>query len=84
MLPVIFHIDMDSYFATVEQQANPHLRGKAVVVSGKEGSRTVIVAASKEAKKYGVKTAMPIFEAKKLCPHIYFVFPDGANASRKK
>jgi DNA polymerase-4 len=78
MLPVIFHIDMDSYFATVEQQANPHLRGKAVVVSGKEGSRTVIVAASKEAKKYGVKTAMPIFEAKKLCPHIYFVFPDGA------
>ena len=68
---------MDSYFATVEQQANPHLRGKPIVVSGKEGSRTVIVAASKEAKKFGVKTAMPIFEAKKLCPQIYFVYPDG-------
>jgi len=68
---------MDSYFATVEQQANPHLRGKPIVVSGKEGSRTVIVASSKEAKKFGVKTAMNIYEAKKLCPQIYFVFPDG-------
>jgi DNA polymerase-4 len=68
---------MDSYFATVEQQANPHLRGKPIVVSGKEDSRTVIVAASREAKKFGVKTAMAIFEAKKLCPNLVFVFPDG-------
>ena len=77
MKKIIFHIDMDSYFATVEQQANPHLRGKPVVVSGKEGSRTVIVAASKEAKRVGVKTAMATFEARKLCPNLYFVFPDG-------
>jgi len=69
---------MDSYFASIEQQANPHLRGKCVVVSGKEGSRTIIVAASKEAKKFGVKTAMAQFEARKLCPELYFVYPDGA------
>jgi len=75
---IILHIDMDSYFATVEQQANPLLRGKPIVVSGKEGSRTVIVASSKEAKKFGVKTAMAHFQAKKLCPHLEFVEPDGA------
>ena len=67
---------MNSYFASVEQQANPFLRGKPIVVSGKEDSRTVIVAASVEAKKFGVKTAMNIFEAKKLCPNLYFVQPD--------
>ncbi|MBT7007178.1 DNA polymerase IV [Candidatus Falkowbacteria bacterium] len=69
---------MDSYFATVEQQANPLLRGKPIVVSGKEGSRTVIVASSKEAKKFGVKAAMLHHEARKLCPHLEFVEPDGA------
>ncbi len=74
---IVAHIDMDSYFASVEQQANPALRGKNVVVSGKEGSRTVIVAASKEAKKFGVKTAMTTIEARRLCPRLLFVEPDG-------
>lgn len=68
---------MDSYFATVEQQANPLLRGKPIVVSGKEGSRTVIVASSKEAKKLGVKTAMLHHVARKLCPNLEFVEADG-------
>ncbi|MBI5077377.1 DNA polymerase IV [Candidatus Falkowbacteria bacterium] len=75
---VIFHLDMDSYFASVEQQANPTLRGRSIVVSGKEGSRAVIVASSREAKKLGIKTGMLPFEAKKLCPSIVFVEPDGA------
>lgn len=72
---------MDSYFATVEQQANPLLRGKPIVVSGKEGSRSVIVASSKEAKKRGVKTAMLHHEARKLCPELIFVQPDGGKYS---
>lgn len=75
---IILHIDMDSYFATVEQQANPHLRGKPIVVSGKEGSRTVIVAVSREAKRFGVKTAMSMFDAQRLCPQLEFIYPDGS------
>ena len=73
----IFHIDMDSFFASVEQQTNASLRGRPIVVSGKEGSRSVIVASSKEAKKLGIKTGMLPFEAKKIFPKIIFVEPDG-------
>ncbi|KKR07032.1 MAG: polymerase IV protein [Parcubacteria group bacterium GW2011_GWC2_39_14] len=73
----ILHVDMDSFFATAEQQANPSLRGRPIVVSGKEGSRSVIVASSKEAKKFGVKTGLLHHEAKKLCPQLIFVEPDG-------
>jgi len=68
---------MDSFFATAEQQANPALRGRPIVVSGKEGSRSVIVASSKEAKKFGVKTGLLHHEARKLCPQLIFVEPDG-------
>lgn len=74
---IVLHVDMDSFFATVEQQANPLLQGKPIVVSGKEGSRSVIVASSREAKFYGVKTAMLHHDAKKLCPNLIFVQPDG-------
>lgn len=74
---VIFHLDMDSYFASAEQQARPYLRGKPVAVSGKEGSRSVIVASSREAKKFGVKTAMLHHEARRLCPGLIFVEGDG-------
>ena len=73
----IFHIDMDSFFASVEQQTNASLRGRPIVVSGKEGSRSVIVASSKEAKKLGIKTGMLPFEVKKIFPKIIFVEPDG-------
>ena len=74
---VIFHIDFNSYFATVEQQANPRLRGKPIGVTGGDRmKRTVIGAASVEAKKYGVKTGMQIWEAKKLCPDLILVAGD--------
>lgn len=75
MPKVIICADMDAYFASVEQQANPKLRGKPIAVIG-SGTRTVITTRSYEARKYGVKTGMNIYEAKKLCPHIIFVVGD--------
>lgn len=71
---IIFHIDFNSYFATIEQQANPRLRGKPIGVTGGDRiQRTVLGAASVEAKRFGVKTGMTIPEAKKLCPQIIIV-----------
>lgn len=66
---------MDAYFASVEQQANPKLRGKPVAVIG-SGGRTVITTRSYEARKYGVKTGMNVYEAKKACPHLILVVGD--------
>jgi len=75
----IIHLDMNSYFATVEQQSNPFLRGKPVCVAGKgSGERTVCAAASTEAKKFGIKSGFGIWEAKKLCPKIIVVPADYA------
>lgn len=74
---IILHIDFNSYFATVEQQANPRLRGKAIGVTGGDRmERTVLGAASVEAKKWGVKTGMTIGEAKRLCPDLILVKGD--------
>jgi DNA polymerase-4 len=64
---------MNSYFATVEQQANPRLRGKPIAVMGSSAKRTIIVAASVEAKKFGVKTATSIEDAFELCPQLILV-----------
>ena len=76
MARIIMHLDMDSYFASVEQQRRPKLRGKPIGISGKPGTRTVVAAASKEAKPFGVKSGMSTWEAKKLCPQIQFVQGD--------
>ncbi len=73
MKRVIFHVDMDSYFASVEQQANPRLRGKPIVVTGRPTIRSIVAAASREAKEAGVKSAMPTWKAEKLCPDITLV-----------
>ncbi len=70
---VILHIDMNSYFATVEQQANPLLRGKPIAVSGRPSIHSVVATASYEAKKFGVRAGMNTLEAKRLCPRLIFI-----------
>ena len=70
----IIHIDMDAFFASVEQLDNPKLKGLPIAVGG-SGNRGVVSAASYEARKYGVRSAMSGIIAKKICPHIIFVKP---------
>ena len=72
---VILHVDLDSFFATAAQQTNPNLRAKPVGIVKAKG-RSCIIAASKEAKKYQVKTGSTVIEAKKLCPSIILIPAD--------
>ena len=69
----IIHIDMDAFFASVEQRDNPALKGKPIVVAGPADKRGVVAAASYEARKFGVRSAMPSREAAKRCPELVFV-----------
>jgi len=74
----IIHIDMDAFYASVEQRDRPELRGRPVAVGGRPESRGVVAASSYEARAFGVRSAMSMARAVRLCPHLALVPPDFA------
>jgi DNA polymerase IV len=70
---LVFHVDMDAFYASVEQLENPALRGKPVIVGGVDSGRGVVSSASYEARAFGIHSAMPVAQARKRCPHGIYV-----------
>ncbi|MDW7668482.1 MAG: DNA polymerase IV [Bacillota bacterium] len=80
MKNIIAHIDMDAFYASIEVRDNPKLKGKPVLVGGKS-NRGVVATCSYEARKYGIKSAMPVFIAKKKCPNCIIIRPNHSKYS---
>jgi len=78
----IAHMDLDAFFASCEQRDHPEFRGRPVVVGARPGQRGVVAAASYEARRYGIHSAMPISEAWRRCPQAVYLPPDLARYSR--
>ncbi len=79
----IIHVDLDAFFASVEELLNPDLRGKAIIVGGDPQQRGVVSSASYAARAYGVRSAMPVSRALRLCPHAILVRPRHAEYERR-
>src|SRR5512141_398961 len=73
MSPIILHLDLDAFFCAVEELRNPELRGKAFAVGGKPGERGVVASCSYPARQYGVRSAMPMGRAVRLCPGLLII-----------
>ncbi len=73
-IATILHVDMDAFYASVTERDNPKLKGKAVVIGA--GRRGVVTSANYEARKFGIRAAMPVYKAKALAPHAIFIAPD--------
>src|SRR5689334_1906076 len=74
---VVVHADLDAFFAAAEVLRRPNLRGRPVIVGGRPGGRGVVASASYEARQRGVRSAMPVAQAVRLCPDALFLPPDG-------
>lgn len=74
LMQIIFHVDLNAFYASAETSSQPSLKGKPIVIC-RESRRSIITTASYEARKYGIHSAMPLFKAKELCPHLVIVPP---------
>jgi DNA polymerase-4 len=81
---VVMHLDMDAFFAAIEQNINPELKGRPVIVGGTPDSRGVVSTCSYEARNYGIHSAMPMKEAYRRCPQAVYIDTSGGKYSWRR